>query len=37
MKLNTQQINEFLWSCAGVDKEVLRLYPSEYAKYAGNG
>lgn len=37
MKLNSQQINEFLWSCAGVDKEVLRLYPSEYAKYAGNG
>ena len=30
-------INEFLWSCAGVNKEILRLYPSEYAKYAGNG
>ena len=30
-------INEFLWSCAGVNKDILRLYPSEYAKYAGNG
>lgn len=30
-------INEFLWSCAGVNKEVLRLYPNEYAKYAGSG
>ena len=33
----TNYINEFLWSCAGVNKDVLRLYPSEYAKYAGNG
>lgn len=31
------RINEFLWSCAGVNKEVLRLYPNEYAKYAGSG
>lgn len=30
-------INEFLWSCAGVNKDVLRLYPNEYAKYAGSG
>lgn len=30
-------INEFLWSCAGVNKEILRLYPNEYAKYAGSG
>ena len=30
-------LNEFLWSCAGVDKEVLRKYPSEWAKYAGVG
>ena len=41
MKINfskiSNYINEFLWSCAGVNKEVLRLYPSEYAKYAGNG
>ena len=31
------QVNEFLWSCAGVNKQVLRLYPSDWAKYAGNG
>lgn len=31
------QINEFLWSCAGVNKQILRLYPSDWAKYAGNG
>ena len=41
MKINLNKlsnfINEFLWSCAGVNKEILRLYPSEYAKYAGNG
>lgn len=36
-KLNEQNINEFLWTCAGVNKDVLRLYPSEYAKYAGSG
>lgn len=27
-------LNEFLWSCAGVDKEILKKYPSEWAKYA---
>ena len=37
MKFSTNYINEFLWSCAGVNKEILRLYPNEYAKYAGNG
>lgn len=36
-KLSEQSINEFLWTCAGVNKDVLRLYPSEYAKYAGSG
>ena len=30
-------LNEFLWSCAGVNKEVLRQCPSDYAKYAGIG
>ena len=30
-------INEFLWSCAGVNKNVLRQCPSDYAKYAGIG
>lgn len=30
-------INEFLWSCAGVNKQVLRQCPSDYAKYAGIG
>ena len=30
-------INEFLWSCAGVDKAVLRQCPSDYSKYAGIG
>lgn len=30
-------INEFLWSCAGVNKKVLRQCPSDYAKYAGIG
>lgn len=30
-------INEFLWSCAGVNKHVLRQCPSDYAKYAGIG
>jgi hypothetical protein len=37
MKFNLNKVNEFLWSCAGVDKEILKLYPSEHAKYAGNG
>lgn len=30
-------LNEFLWSCAGVNKHVLRQCPSDYAKYAGIG
>lgn len=35
--MKSNYINEFLWSCAGVNKEILRLYPSDWAKYAGNG
>ena len=30
-------INNFLWTCAGVNKQVLRQCPSDYAKYAGIG
>lgn len=30
-------LNEFLWSCAGVNKYVLRQCPSDYSKYAGIG
>jgi hypothetical protein len=30
-------INEFLWTCAGVNKAVLRQCPTDYAKYAGIG
>lgn len=30
-------LNEFLWSCAGVNKPILRQCPSDYAKYAGIG
>jgi hypothetical protein len=30
-------LNEFMWSCAGVNKKVLRQCPSDYAKYAGIG
>ena len=30
-------LNEFLWTCAGVNKAVLRKCPSDYAKYAGIG
>ncbi|MDE6003947.1 MAG: DUF4407 domain-containing protein [Oscillospiraceae bacterium] len=30
-------LNEFLWSCAGVNKPILRRCPSDYAKYAGIG
>lgn len=30
-------LNEILWTCAGVNKEVLRQCPSDYAKYAGSG
>lgn len=31
------RINEFLWTCAGVNKEILRQCPGDYAKYAGIG
>lgn len=30
-------INEFLWTCAGVDKPILRECPSDWSKYAGIG
>lgn len=30
-------VNEFLWSCAGVNKSVLRQCPTDYSKYAGIG
>ena len=30
-------LNEFLWTCAGVNKRILRQCPTEYAKYAGSG
>lgn len=30
-------VNEFLWTCAGVDKKYLRQCPTDYAKYAGIG
>ena len=30
-------LNEFLWICAGVNREVLRQCPTDYAKYAGIG
>lgn len=30
-------LNEFLWICAGVDREVLRQCPSDHSKYAGIG
>lgn len=30
-------ITEFLWSCAGANKKVLRQCPSDYAKYEGIG
>ena len=30
-------LNEFLWTCAGVNKKVIRQCPTEYAKYAGIG
>ena len=30
-------LNEFLWTCAGVNKKVLRQCPTDYAKYAGIG
>ena len=37
LKFNSNTVNEFLWSCAGVNKEILRLYPTDWAKYAGSG
>ncbi len=30
-------LNEFLWICAGANREVLRQCPTDYAKYAGTG
>lgn len=30
-------LNEFLWICAGSNRKVLRLCPTDYAKYAGIG
>lgn len=30
-------VSEFLWTCAGVNKDVLRKCPADYAKYAGIG
>lgn len=30
-------VNEFLWTCAGVNKQILRQCPGDYAKYAGIG
>lgn len=30
-------VNEFFWLCSGVNREVLRQCPTEYAKYAGMG
>lgn len=31
------RVNEFLWTCAGVNKDILRQCPGDYAKYAGIG
>ncbi|WP_165157536.1 DUF4407 domain-containing protein [Parabacteroides sp. ZJ-118] len=30
-------LNEFLWICAGTNREILRQCPTDYAKYAGTG
>lgn len=30
-------LNEFLWICAGANRDVLRQCPTDYAKYAGIG
>ncbi|MBR1688585.1 MAG: DUF4407 domain-containing protein [Prevotella sp.] len=30
-------LNEFFWWCAGVNREILRQCPTDYAKYAGMG
>lgn len=43
METNNQSIrmsgilNEFLWWCAGVNRDILRQCPTDYAKYAGMG
>ena len=29
--------NEFLWLCAGVNRQIIRQCPTDYAKYAGTG
>ena len=34
---HTGWVNEFLWICSGVNRKLLRLCPTEYAKYAGIG
>lgn len=30
-------LNEFFWWCAGVNRDILRKCPMDYAKYAGSG
>ena len=30
-------LNEFLWICCGVNREIVRQCPTDYAKYAGMG
>lgn len=43
METNNQRIrksgilNEFFWWCAGVNRDILRQCPTDYAKYAGAG
>ena len=43
METNNQSIkrsgilNEFFWWCAGVNRDILRQCPTDYAKYAGAG
>lgn len=34
---HSSRINEFLWTCAGVNKPILRRCQSDYSKYAGIG
>ena len=34
---DTGWVNEFLWICAGANRNVLRRCPTDYAKYAGIG
>jgi hypothetical protein len=36
-KRKSSFLNEFLWSCAGVDKPLLRMSSQDYAKKAGMG